>query len=154
MPSPGRIRYMRVPGGPNVRDDSGVYVGYEVPRYYDPLISKLSVWGPTRLEAIARMRRALSEYVVKGITTNLRYLRAIMEHPEFVAGDYDTSLLVREHAALLGREEKHLTDIALLASVVYTRLRDSEKAKALPQAKTNGISAWRRQGRAGAFRAR
>jgi acetyl-CoA carboxylase biotin carboxylase subunit len=152
MPSPGRIRYMRVPGGPNVRDDSGVYVGYEVPRYYDPLISKLSVWGPTRLEAIARMRRALSEYVVKGITTNLRYLRAIMEHPEFVGGDYDTSLLVREHAALLGKEEKHLTEIALLASVVYARQRDLERAKSLPQAKDNGVSAWRRSGRRGAFR--
>jgi acetyl-CoA carboxylase, biotin carboxylase subunit len=143
MPSPGTIRYMRVPGGPNVRDDSGVYVGYEVPRYYDPLISKLSVWGPTRPEAIARMRRALSEYVVKGITTNLRYLRAIMEHPAFVAGDYDTSLLVREHASLLGREEPHLTDIALLASVVYAHQRDAARAKALPQVKAGERSAWR-----------
>ncbi len=95
MPSPGRITYLRVPSGPNVRDDSGVYPGYTVPTVYDPMISKLSVWAPTRLEAIARMRRALSEYVVKGITTNIRYLRAILAHPEFVDGDYDTGFLPR-----------------------------------------------------------
>jgi acetyl-CoA carboxylase biotin carboxylase subunit len=72
MPSPGKIQYLRVPGGPNVRDDSGVFAGYTVPNFYDPMISKLSVWAPTRAEAIARAQRALSEYVVKGITTNTR----------------------------------------------------------------------------------
>jgi acetyl-CoA carboxylase biotin carboxylase subunit len=60
--------------------------------------------------------------------------------------------LVRQHTALLGKEEKHLTEIALLASVVYARQRDLERAKALPQAKGNGVSAWRRNGRRGAFR--
>ena len=60
-----------------------MYPGYTVPSFYDPMISKLSVWGPTRREAIARMKRALSEYVVKGITTNIRYLLAIMDAPEF-----------------------------------------------------------------------
>ncbi|HSP81620.1 MAG TPA: acetyl-CoA carboxylase biotin carboxylase subunit, partial [Myxococcaceae bacterium] len=65
MPSPGRIRYLRVPGGPFIRDDSGVFAGYTVPGEYDPLLSKLSVWAPTRREAIARARRALDEYVVK-----------------------------------------------------------------------------------------
>src|SRR5688572_9171103 len=81
MPSPGKIQYLRVPGGPNVRDDSGVFAGYTVPNFYDPMISKLSVWAPTRPEAIARAQRALGEYVVKGITTNIRYLKAILAHP-------------------------------------------------------------------------
>jgi acetyl-CoA carboxylase, biotin carboxylase subunit len=148
MPSPGRIQYLRVPGGPNVRDDSGVYAGYTVPNFYDPLISKLSVWGPTRREAIARMRRALEEYVVKGITTNVRYLRAIMEHPEFQGGNYDTSFLPRNHSQLLGREDPHLREVALLASIVYAHQRDLERAKALPggsgtEGAAAGMSPWR-----------
>ncbi|MBX5483539.1 MAG: acetyl-CoA carboxylase biotin carboxylase subunit [Myxococcaceae bacterium] len=146
MPSPGKIRYLRVPGGPNVRDDSGVYAGYTVPNVYDPMISKLSVWAPTRAEAIERMRRALSEYVVKGITTNTRYLQAIMEHPEFRAGDYDTSFLPRNHEALLSKPNAHLEEIALIASVVYAAKRDEEKAKSVTIAASGdhgGISPWR-----------
>jgi acetyl-CoA carboxylase biotin carboxylase subunit len=146
MPSPGRIQYLRVPGGPNVRDDSGVYSGYTVPSFYDPMISKLSVWAPSRAEAIARMRRALTEYVVKGITTNVRYLKAIMQHPEFHAGDYDTGFLARNHQDLLGGDDPHLREVAMLASVVYAHQRDLEQAKALPKGANGGpsaISPWR-----------
>jgi acetyl-CoA carboxylase biotin carboxylase subunit len=146
MPSPGKIQYVRVPGGPNVRDDSGVYAGYVVPNFYDPMISKLSVWAPTRQEAIARMKRALSEYVVKGITTNIRYLRAVMDHPEFVGGDYDTSFLVRAHQELLGAEDPKLREVALMAAVVFAQQRDEAKRKQLTLkagAATGGASAWR-----------
>ena len=137
MPCPGRIQYLRVPGGPNVRDDSGVYAGYVVPNFYDPMISKLSVWAPTRPEAIARMKRALAEYVVKGITTNLRYLQAILEHPDFVKGDYDTGFLARGHQQLLGSEDPKLTDAALMAAAVYAHQRSQRQAKTLP-ASTGG----------------
>ncbi|HEX8439811.1 acetyl-CoA carboxylase biotin carboxylase subunit [Archangium sp.] len=148
MPSPGRISYLRVPGGPYLRDDSGVFPGYTVPNFYDPMISKLSVWAPTRREAIERAKRALGEYVVKGITTNVRYLKAILSHPEFVEGDYDTSFLTREHETLLGKgEDPQLTEAALLASVVYAYQRDQKRAKTLTQAPTSGggagMSAWR-----------
>src|SRR5258708_32253493 len=71
LPSPGVIEALRVPSGPGVRDDTGAYPGCAISSYYDPLISKLSVWAPTRGHAIARMRRALGEYVVTGIRTNL-----------------------------------------------------------------------------------
>jgi acetyl-CoA carboxylase biotin carboxylase subunit len=147
MPSPGKLHYLRVPGGPYVRDDSGVYPGYVVPNHYDPMISKLSVWAPTRPEAIARMRRALGEYVVKGITTNVRYLHAIMGHPEFVGGDYDTGFLQRAHAELLGKPAPHHEEVALLAAVVFAQQRDQKRAKALPQAKGGTASAWRMSGR-------
>jgi acetyl-CoA carboxylase biotin carboxylase subunit len=151
MPSPGHITYLRVPGGPYIRDDSGVFPGYTVPNVYDPMISKLSVWAPTRQEAIARTQRALSEYVVKGITTNIRYLRAILAHPEFVGGDYDTSFLTRHHDALLGKEEPSLSEVALLASVVHAFQRDQAKAKTLPQGASGGgkggVSSWRMAGR-------
>ncbi|MBX7113801.1 MAG: acetyl-CoA carboxylase biotin carboxylase subunit [Myxococcaceae bacterium] len=150
MPSPGKIQYLRVPGGPNVRDDSGVYAGYTVPNFYDPLISKLSVWAPTRPEAIARMRRALDEYVVKGITTNIRYLRAIMENEEFLGGDYDTAFLPRQHPKLLGEDDPALTEVSLLAAAVYTHQRAQKQARSLVSTTSSGKSgpsAWRSGGR-------
>ncbi|MBM7118953.1 acetyl-CoA carboxylase biotin carboxylase subunit [Archangium primigenium] len=149
MPSPGRITTLRVPGGPNLRDDSGVFTGYTVPNFYDPMISKLSVWGPTREEAIARAKRALDEYVVKGITTNVRYLHAILSHAEFVGGDYDTSFLTRGHEALVAQaEDPQVSEAALLASVVYAYQRDQKRLRGQPAATTAageaGISTWRR----------
>ncbi len=102
LPSPGKIVHMRVPGGPGVRDDSGAYPGCTVSSFYDPLISKLSVWAPTRAQAVARMRRALSEYVVTGIRTNLAFHDKLMAHPEFGEGHYDTGFIDRHKAQLLG----------------------------------------------------
>lgn len=95
FPSPGTIRLLRQPAGPGVRDDSGVYEGWTVPVDYDPLISKLVVWAPTRDEAIHRMLRALNEYQVEGIQTNLSFFRRLLEHPNFRSGDFDTSFLDR-----------------------------------------------------------
>jgi acetyl-CoA carboxylase biotin carboxylase subunit len=95
LPSPGPIEALQVPGGPGVRDDSGVYAGYEVPVHYDPLLSKLVVHAPTRPEAIARMRRAIAEYRVVGIRTNLPLFARVLGDPAFVKGDYDTSFLAR-----------------------------------------------------------
>jgi acetyl-CoA carboxylase biotin carboxylase subunit len=133
-----------------VRDDSGVYSGYTVPNFYDPMISKLSVWAPSRAEAIARMSRALGEYLIKGITTNVRYLQAIMRHPEFQEGDYDTGFLARHHDELVGTDDPHLREVATLASVVYVHQRNLEQAKALPKAgngSSAAISPWRLAGR-------
>ncbi|MFL6286287.1 MAG: acetyl-CoA carboxylase biotin carboxylase subunit [Pyrinomonadaceae bacterium] len=95
MPSPGRITYLRLPTGPGVRDDGGVYEGAEVSIYYDPMISKLATWGRTRTEAIERMRRALSEYAVGGIKTTLPFFREVMRDAEFVAGRLDTGFIPR-----------------------------------------------------------
>ena len=149
MPSPGRITYLRTPSGPNVRDDSGVYPGYTVPTVYDPMISKLSVWAPTRPEAIARARRALAEYVVKGITTNIRYLQAVLAHPDFVEGNYDTGFLPRAHSALLGRQDHQLGEVALVAAVVDAYQRDARRRRTLaPSASTfSGPSPWRMRAR-------
>jgi acetyl-CoA carboxylase biotin carboxylase subunit len=93
MPSPGRILRLRVPSGPGVRDDGGVYEGGEVSIYYDPMISKFAVHGKDRTEAIERMRRALAEYRVDGIKTTLQFFRDVMEDPVFVAGNLDTSFI-------------------------------------------------------------
>jgi acetyl-CoA carboxylase biotin carboxylase subunit len=149
MPSPGRIQYIRVPSGPYVRDDSGVFAGYEVPRFYDPMISKLSVWAPSRPEAIARLKRALGEYVVKGITTNVRYLSAILEHPDFVRGDYDTGFLPRAHETLLGKEDPQLTEVSVMAAAVYAHQQAEKQAQriAAAAAGTAAPSRWRWSGR-------
>ncbi|HEX8459614.1 MAG TPA: acetyl-CoA carboxylase biotin carboxylase subunit [Pyrinomonadaceae bacterium] len=95
LPSPGRITSLRVPAGPNVRDDGGVYAGAEVSIYYDPMISKLAAWGRTRREAIERMRRALAEYTVGGIKTTLPFFREVMRDAEFIDGRLDTGFIER-----------------------------------------------------------
>ena len=102
LPSPGTIERLVVPSGPGVRDDGGAYPGCTISSFYDPLISKLSVWAPTRERAMARMRRALSEYIVTGIRTNLAFHQKLFEHPDFVAGRYDTGFLDRHRDVLLG----------------------------------------------------
>ena len=102
LPSPGVIENLVVPSGPGVRDDGGAYPGCTISSFYDPLISKLSVWAPTRERAVARMRRALSEYVVTGIRTNLAFHEKLFAHPEFAAGRYDTGFIDRYKDALCG----------------------------------------------------
>ncbi len=102
LPSPGVIQELVTPAGPGVRDDGGAYPGCTISSFYDPLISKLSVWAPSRDQAIARMRRALSEYVVTGIRTNLAFHQRLFMHEDFVAGIYDTGFLDRNKDALVG----------------------------------------------------
>ena len=93
MPSPGKIVYLHTPAGLGVRDDSGIYEGYEVPLDYDPLLSKLITWGKTREEVILRMARALSEYQVYGIKTTIPFFQRILLHPRFLAGAYNTHFI-------------------------------------------------------------
>ncbi|HEV7503003.1 MAG TPA: acetyl-CoA carboxylase biotin carboxylase subunit, partial [Vicinamibacteria bacterium] len=123
LPSPGRILALRTPGGPGVRDDSGVYEGYDVPIHYDPLISKLVAWGPTRDEAVQRLRRAVAEYTVLGITTTLPFFARVLRDPEFLAGDLDTGFVERFQAreagvSAEGRFPRDVTDIAVAAAAI------------------------------------
>lgn len=153
MPSPGLITYLRAPGGPGVRTDQGIYAGYEVPRYYDPMIAKINAWAPTREQAIARLDRALSEYVVKGITTNIPWLRRVLALPEFRAGEYDTGLLARAAQRLKVEPDPALLDVALMAAAVHTLRRDEERAREFLARRPDGLtSAWKMQGRAVALR--
>jgi pyruvate carboxylase subunit A len=92
-PAPGKLRGYRSPGGIGVRVDSGVHAGYEIPPIYDSMISKLIVWGRTREEAIIRMRRALYEYIIVGVKTNIPFHKAVMENPRFVKGELETRFI-------------------------------------------------------------
>jgi acetyl-CoA carboxylase biotin carboxylase subunit len=95
-PSPGRITGWLPPGGPGVRVDSHVYTGYEIPPFYDSLIGKLIVWGSDREAALRRMRRALTECAVTGIPTTIEFHLALLERPEFRAGDVHTKFVEEE----------------------------------------------------------
>ncbi|MBI2080502.1 MAG: acetyl-CoA carboxylase biotin carboxylase subunit, partial [candidate division NC10 bacterium] len=133
LPSPGRIVTFRRAGGPGVRDDTGVYEGYEVPVHYDPLIAKLVTWGQTRLEAIQRMRRALTEYVIIGIQTTIPFHRRVMEDSAFLAGEMDTTTVDRILAALPPAGGRHRR-AAIIAAALHAYLQDQEAAAARPAA--------------------
>jgi len=121
-PSPGKIiEYVSPAGGIGVRDDSGVYEGFEVPIYYDPLISKLVTWGRNRAEAINRMKRALFEYRIAGIKTSIPYFLQILENEEFLSGNYTTSLIERIESVKKENPQEY-EFVALLA----TGLRNME----------------------------
>ena len=94
-PSPGKIDMWYAPGGKGVRVDTHVYSGYSVPPYYDSMIAKLIVTGATREIAIARMKRALSEFMIKGIKTTIPFQMEILDHPDFASGTYDIGWVAR-----------------------------------------------------------
>jgi acetyl-CoA carboxylase biotin carboxylase subunit len=131
MPSPGEIRGLRTPGGPWVRDDSGVYEGCTVPIYYDPLISKLIVWGPNREEAIGRMVRALGEYKVVGVRTTIPALLHIMRHPDFEAGRLSTHFLERALAEDRPEAEGKHRAVALIAAALTAYERSGRPTQVL-----------------------
>jgi acetyl-CoA carboxylase biotin carboxylase subunit len=130
LPSPGTIERLRAPSGPWVRDDGGYYPGAAVPSYYDPLLSKLTTWGPNRSAAIARMRRALAEYVVTGIRTNIVFHQKLLEHPEFGVGNYDTGFIDRNADALLGYSVVPERDRPALAAAIAIAAAGAERRAA------------------------
>jgi acetyl-CoA carboxylase, biotin carboxylase subunit len=149
LPSPGTITHLRVPGGPYVRDDSGVYEGWTVPVHYDPLLSKLVTWGDDRAQAISRMRRALDEYLVRGIRSNLPFHRRVMRHPAFIAGEYDTGFIDREPSLrAAGEPPEGSADLALAAAAIDWSTHGASNGGAAPPAPSGspgpGPSAWRR----------
>lgn len=93
MPSPGRIEMYLPPGGLGVRIDSGAYPGYLISPHYDSMIAKLIVWGKNREEAIARMKRALGEFVIDGIDTTISFHEKVLEHEAFTSGNFNTKFL-------------------------------------------------------------
>ncbi|MGZ5431445.1 MAG: acetyl-CoA carboxylase biotin carboxylase subunit [Thermoanaerobaculia bacterium] len=151
-PSPGLIRYINLPQGPGVRNDQGVYAGYTVPVFYDPMLSKLIVHGENRTEAIARMRRALAEYRVEGIMTTIPFFTFIMNNPEFQAATFDTGFIDRVlpeiDFAHRPADEGHV-DAAIAAAAIMA-FEESQSVQ-LP---ADTASGWRSAARAEAVRGR
>lgn len=93
IPSPGRITFLALPGGQGVRVDTAIYSGYVVPSHYDSLIAKLIVHANTRAEAMAKMRRALDEFIIEGINTTIPFHKKVLSDPEFINGNFDTNFV-------------------------------------------------------------
>jgi len=143
MPSPGKIVYLHTPAGLGVRDDSGIYEGYEVPLDYDPLLSKLITWGRSREEAVRRMLRALSEYQVYGIKTTIPFFKRLLVHPRFLAGRYTTHF-ISELDRESDQEDPAETIAALIAAGIKSRL--DTKSQETPGMR-RGENPWKIQGR-------
>ena len=148
LPSPGTITALHAPSGPWVRDDSGVYAGYTVPRYYDTLLSKLIVWGADREAACERMLRALGEYRVVGVRTTIPALARIIAHPDFRAGRLSTAFLERVLPELRANDGRHASIAAIAAALAaHDRARHDgapTDSTALGAWRTAGITGWRR----------
>ncbi len=165
LPATGTVLALQEPSGPGVRVDSGLYAGMQVPLFYDPLLSKLIVWGRDRQQAIARMRRALAEYRVLGVRTTLPFARWLVENPRFIAGDLSTDFVAEEWETRMARaiaeaiegqeqaQEEGIADeqvAALAASLLMDEFREAEKLRRRPLAAANGageVSRWREAGR-------
>lgn len=143
-PHPGVIRACRHPQGPFMRVDSYAYPGYEVPIYYDPMIAKLITWGETREEAIDRMQRALSEFVLTGIKTNIVLHKTILDHAKFRDGSYTTQFIEKNFEVIEPQLFKEVEDPVFLIAAAITAYND-RKSKDVRQ--LNITSTWKRVGR-------
>ena len=147
VPSPGVIEHISEPLGLGVRHDGYVYEGYEIPLYYDPLISKIIVWGITREEAINRMKRALFAYKITGIKTSIKFLERIMNTPDFVSGNYNTHFIA-ENRKYLEEEDKCKGDckaMAIIAAFIDFNTRLEEVRKNVSNG--NNTNNWKSCGR-------
>src|SRR5262245_12964723 len=153
LPSPGRILQLRPPSGPGIRDDSGATAGFDVPIFYDPMISKLVAWAEDRPAAIARMRRALAEYLVAGIRTTVPFFTWLLAQPDFLAGRFHTTyldeVLKSRNGQPFAEPAPAAEDVAAIAAALNAMLAPatSKSASAAP-----GPSNWKSQGRVDGLR--
>jgi acetyl-CoA carboxylase, biotin carboxylase subunit len=157
LPSIGTVKKLDLPGGGRVRIDAGLFEGLKIDVWYDSMLAKLIVRANDRPEAIARMKRALAEFHVVGVKTNIGFLLRALEQPEFVSGEYDTGFIERNKAALLaGPAEDELQDAAVLAVVIARELRRLRSATgggaAATAATDGGLTTWRRLARGASVR--
>ena len=153
MPSPGVIKVREAPEGRNVRLDSAAYAGFEVSLHYDPMIGKLIVWATTREFAVERMRRALDEYKITGVKTNIAYLGSILELPELVGGDYNTSVLEKNADRLALQQERgdgeEIENMAMITALINYMVSLEEGSAGSPAgaASSGFTSRWREFGK-------
>src|SRR5262249_17991042 len=147
MPSVGRIERVRFPQGPGVRNDSGIYRGYEVPVFYDSLLSKLVVWGADRDQARRRLVRALDEFALEGPHHNLAFQAWLALHPKFAAGELSTRFLDEHWRPEHLKPGPEATNAALIAAALHERA-ERQRLQAGGREGANGGSAWKWAARA------
>ncbi|MGQ9559793.1 MAG: acetyl-CoA carboxylase biotin carboxylase subunit [Candidatus Oleimicrobiaceae bacterium] len=139
LPSFGKILLVHEPCGPGIRNDSGIYSGFEVSMHYDPLLAKLIAWGEDREQARLRMRAALAEYAILGIRTQIRFLRALIDHPAFIAGQTTTDFIARHFPVFRQVTTPSWAEEAALAAVAISEF---ESAQAPPPEGRRRFSPW------------
>ncbi|MCZ6918398.1 MAG: acetyl-CoA carboxylase biotin carboxylase subunit [Gemmatimonadetes bacterium] len=147
LPDTGTIEFLRIPSGPGVRWDGGVAVGNIIGLHYDPLLGKLIVWGETRPEAIARMRRALDELVVVGVSTSQPFHSLVLAHEAFEAGRYDTGYVDAHMEALLSADGGPDGLEAVVVAAALAEHRRRRAAVPTPVASRGAESDWLRAAR-------
>jgi acetyl-CoA carboxylase biotin carboxylase subunit len=147
MPCPGRIQALRSPAGFGVRVDGGVYEGSVVPIHYDPMIAKVVVWGENREEAILRTRRALEEYQIQGIKTNIPFHLWVLRHSRFISGEYDTNFVEEEYSNAKKEEAHPHKEIALVTAAIEALKRDEKRALSMVRGEGAERSLWKERGR-------
>jgi acetyl-CoA carboxylase, biotin carboxylase subunit len=147
LPSTGRITHSLLPTGPGIRVDTGVYPGFEITPYYDPMIAKLIVWGETRGQAILRMRRALEEYRIVGVRTNIPFHQTMMDSHRFMAGQYDTRF-VEERFSMAEMQERKTSyeEIAALFATLAAH-DEAQRAAQIVRPAERDTSNWKWVGR-------
>jgi len=147
MPSTGKIIKNAVPTGPGIRVDEGIYNGFTISPYYDPLLSKLIAWGETRGQAILRMRRALEEYNILGVATNIPFHQNLIDQTRFLASNFDTRF-VEERFSMREAEESKKThpEIAAIAATLIAH-QQTERATHIIQRGERDTSNWKWVGR-------
>jgi acetyl-CoA carboxylase, biotin carboxylase subunit len=155
LPEAGRITYLTEPTGPGVRLESGIYDGFVVSLFYDPLLAKLVVWGETRAEAILRMRRALEEYRIGGIHTTIPFHQQVMDLPRFQGGQFDTSFVDGPDGFRLSDASSR--DLAKVAAIAAALLEHEKGQKAVilgmaGEREGKAVSSWKQAGRPGGQR--
>jgi acetyl/propionyl-CoA carboxylase alpha subunit len=130
FPSTGRVTAVREPAGPGIRLDASLEPGLAVSLHYDPLLAKLIVWGEDRASALRRMRRALGEYLVLGVSTTIPFHRWLMDQSAFQAGDLDTGFVERHWREGAELEDHILERAAVLAALAH--LEDLETSRPIP----------------------
>ncbi len=160
LPGPGRVHQIRFPAGPGVRVDTHLYAGYEIPQFYDSMIAKLIVWGETREIAIARMKRALSEFEIDGVPTTVKFHEAVLSHPAFVAGEFNTGFIEKEAEyfknAFSQIAKDQLESAAILSAIIAAQDQQKSAPSVVATSKSGETlpapSMWRERGRSESIR--
>lgn len=146
IPSTGRIAHSLLPTGPGVRVDTGVYPGFEITPYYDPMIAKLIVWGETRAQAILRMRRALEEYRIVGVKTNIPFHQTLMDSHRFMGGQFDTRFVEERFSMDTANEEDPHAEIAAILATLAAH-KQTERSARIFRPNERDTSNWKWVGR-------
>jgi acetyl-CoA carboxylase biotin carboxylase subunit len=147
LPCGGTIVRLRLPSGPGIRNDIGLYQGYEVPLFYDPMLAKLAVSGQDREEARRRMLRALAEYQIDGVRTTIPFHRWLLRRPEFSRAEFDTGTIDRDFRGLTPEIDTDMETVAIVGAAIHAHEASNHRAAA--GAPRGANSAWKVAGRVG-----